>query len=1171
MIPLDKEVDFPRNHGGSISFLSLITMEFGSRLEKSSQGLNSAMNSSDRTETGQIDGLRAGEGAAGTLPLPADATPTPTPTPALDQGTLPLPPHLSGSTLLGVQGPSLPGYELLEEIGRGGMGVVYRARQVRLNRIVALKMILPGSGLDGSQHGHRFRAEGEALAAVVHPHVVQVYEVGEAAGHPYMTLEYLEGGTLKAYLTAKGSLPPAEGVELMRQMAAGVAAAHLAGIVHRDLKPANVLFTDAPDSGKPLHLKVTDFGLAKRQAGNDLTGSHAILGTPSYMAPEQARGDSKFARPDVDVWALGVILFQMLTGRLPFEADDPWVLMQRIISDDVPSLHSLRSGVPRDLDLITRKCLAKDPNDRYPTAKELVDDLTAYHEGRPVTARRSGEWERAWKWLRRNRGVALSFSVAIGALIVGATASIIFGLRAQAEAAQAEKDRIAAGLAQKQAEANLREAVTTTRSFVTLADQLREALGNPTALLARTVDQTNTNLARLRNAGDSPEVREQQVALKTLVADLRLTQERTDLALSVNGEAIAELEALRAEGRATAEVETGLWYAYATRARTHLRQGQTTPALADLLKAEEAARRLAAIPGQQIPGDDRRARTLNLLMQTHWMAGNFPDGDRCAAEELILREKLLSVSPPEDRGANQRRLAQSYTNRGAILYRTEKPGAEAEYRKARDLLEAIAGESQSAQYDLVDALVNLAFYPQMQGDATTANALLDEAGRIVDSLVRADPENGERQRQFMYQRLVRSQSLPPGADPTPFIRDRVTLAESMITRSLRYVEADPANFTWRNRLGMSRTTWARAKVSLPTSGGFGTRMASLIACQLALADAEELAYMRPDNWTACQNVRSAAEALAQIEQTTRRRVSPTTVTAMTAPLIAYCDHRLTLDPSRDDLRLDRGKSRFAHANLWLAVKLPIEELVPDLRRAVQELEPLPSTLEIDILRVNLLVHLGTGLWNLPDDRSGPPASVVVRQALTLLDRHGFATSTDPKQVDRWIEVASHVLFSMRFEDRPKDEALAARARGIRLTRLERRVADQEYLKNKALTVPQAELRNQVMPEQRRLQATIVAGIETYFVRERSEDRAIELAEHLLIAAEYADPAAPDHREQVAGFLERIIQVYEILGKARKTPPSPEEERLIATVKGELRRWRKAPLEQAPPPRLVKPR
>jgi serine/threonine protein kinase len=238
--------------------------------------------------------------------------------------------------------PTVPGYDLLGPIGEGGMGEVWKARQTTLNRLVALKMVL-GEQRAGSKQLIRFLAEADAVAAVKHPHVVQVYDYGEASGRPFLAMEYLPGGSLADRLKRTGPLDPKAAAQLVATLAGAVQAAHDLGIVHRDLKPANVLFDE---HGQP---KVTDFGLAKRAGRSDLTATQAVMGTPAYMAPEQARGDTKFVGPQADVYSLGVILYECLTGSRPFGAPDPIVLLRQVTEDEPERPGKRVPGLPRDV------------------------------------------------------------------------------------------------------------------------------------------------------------------------------------------------------------------------------------------------------------------------------------------------------------------------------------------------------------------------------------------------------------------------------------------------------------------------------------------------------------------------------------------------------------------------------------------------------------------------------------------------------------------------------------------------------------------------------------------------------------------------------------------------------------------------------------------------------
>ena len=342
--------------------------------------------------------------------------------------------HRSGRHRDGLPG-DFPGYDLLEVLGEGGMGVVYQARQVGLNRLVALKVILGGRRA-GPKDLIRFLAEAEAVASIKHPNVVQVHEYGEADGRPFLAMEYLPGGSLADRLKREGRLAPIEAAGLVARLARAVQAAHDQGIVHRDLKPANILFDAEREP------KVTDFGLAKRSTGNDLTQTQAVMGTPAYMSPEQAQGKTKFVGPPADVYALGVILYECLAGRRPFHDDDTHVLLRQVIEDEPkpPTRHV--AGLPRDLELIALKCLSKDQADRYPTAGALAQDLGRFVAGEPVTVRAARLVERTLKWARRKPSLAIAYTLtAIVAMLLAFGASLAV-LWQSAERARATSEEV---------------------------------------------------------------------------------------------------------------------------------------------------------------------------------------------------------------------------------------------------------------------------------------------------------------------------------------------------------------------------------------------------------------------------------------------------------------------------------------------------------------------------------------------------------------------------------------------------------------------------------------------------------------------------------------------------------------------------------------------------------
>jgi serine/threonine protein kinase/Tfp pilus assembly protein PilF len=346
--------------------------------------------------------------------------------------------------------PAVPGYEILGELGHGGMGIVYKARQTRLNRLVALKMLRAGGHADAADLA-RFRIEAEAAARLRHPHIVQIYEIGKAGGLPFLALELVEGSSLHEQL--QGTPQPARpAAELLATLARAIHAAHEAGIVHRDLKPGNILLSfrrkppavgarsvsdgfcspvaDAPGSdsrpplapGTPLNecvAKITDFGLAKRleaETGHTHTGQ--IMGSPSYMAPEQARGQAKAVGPAADVYALGAILYECLTGRPPFKAASMVETLEQVRRDDPVPPSRLQPKVPRDLETICLKCLRKEPEKRYASAGALAEDLKRFLDGEPIRARRVRLWERAAKWARRRPAAAALLGILVTAAVV---------------------------------------------------------------------------------------------------------------------------------------------------------------------------------------------------------------------------------------------------------------------------------------------------------------------------------------------------------------------------------------------------------------------------------------------------------------------------------------------------------------------------------------------------------------------------------------------------------------------------------------------------------------------------------------------------------------------------------------------------------------------------------
>jgi hypothetical protein len=368
-------------------------------------------------------------------------------------------------------------YEILAEVGRGGMGVVYKARHRSLQRLVALKMVLAGEFASPSQE-LRFRLEAELAARVQHPNIVQVYEIGSYEGLPYLALEWVEGGSLASRLDGK-PWPPVEAAGLIETLARAIHVAHGEGVVHRDLKPANILlpkdergrmkdeagrenrrFSFSPHPSSFILPKITDFGLAQPAGGGmTLTQTGFLVGTPGYMAPEQAGGRRALVGPATDIYALGVVLYQLLTGQLPFQGDSTLEVLRAVTFDEPVRPRRLQPRLPRDLEAITLHCLEKKPGGRYPNALALAEDLQRFREGKQVTARPVGAAARLMRACWRRPLVALLLALLVVSLF-GGLAGVTW------KWLEANEQRDLANANARQAERNAQESL----------DEKREAL-----------------------------------------------------------------------------------------------------------------------------------------------------------------------------------------------------------------------------------------------------------------------------------------------------------------------------------------------------------------------------------------------------------------------------------------------------------------------------------------------------------------------------------------------------------------------------------------------------------------------------------------------------------------------------------------------------------------------
>jgi serine/threonine protein kinase len=392
--------------------------------------------------------------------------------------------HSSAAAIPRLRPDAIAGYEILDELGSGGMGVVFKARQTALQRLVALKMLRRASPVTAEQIA-RLRTEAEALARLQHPNIVQVHEIGEHEGRPYLVMEYVAGPDLARRLAGRPQRPR-DAARLVEVLARAVQAVHDCGIIHRDLKPGNILVQESGDGGQGSEvrgdaagradscllstdscLKITDFGLAVDPATmSRLTQPGMAVGTPCYMAPEQARGRAARIGPAVDIYALGSILYEALTGRPPFGGAGPEETVAQLLLEEPISPARLRPGLPRDLVTICLKCLEKDPRRRYARAADLADDLERFRESRPIQARPVGPFGRTWRWCRRRPLVAtLATLLALLAAALVVTV-VVYEMKLQAAlAGQLEQTEQRLTVKENEAEEERHELMELDRAF----------------------------------------------------------------------------------------------------------------------------------------------------------------------------------------------------------------------------------------------------------------------------------------------------------------------------------------------------------------------------------------------------------------------------------------------------------------------------------------------------------------------------------------------------------------------------------------------------------------------------------------------------------------------------------------------------------------------------------
>jgi tetratricopeptide (TPR) repeat protein len=676
----------------------------------------------------------------------------------------------------------VPGYEILEELGRGGAGVVYKARQERLNRLVALKVIRDGV-YDDPGAAARFRAEAEAAARFQHPNLVQVYEVGEHDGVAYLALEYAAGGSLQAKLAATPQ-DPRESARLVAALAGALHYAHQRGIVHRDLKPANVVLTE---DGVP---KVTDFGLAKLlEHDNGPTRTGDLLGTPSYMSPEQARSDPAGVTPATDVYALGAILYELLVGRPPFKGATPLATLEQVRTQDPLPPGRLHKGTPRDLETVCLKCLEKDPRRRYATAAELADDLDRFVHGWTIRARPASPLERAWKWGLRRPGSAAASLTAAAALAVLVAGAVYAGARLRDSNARLARAAKAAEVSAAAARDQRNRALHALNLLVGVQDTLGESPANrplrrsllDTAAagldaiargaeatapdLSRAVaheklgeiyyqigraDEATRQLDQARRLADDlaavapadPGVTDCLARAHTVLGELAIDGRRFDEALDHLVRSVGLAESLAQAGADGDEARRGLAEAYFQLGRAYGFKGE-------LARAAEWFRKTRDLAARWVEGRPGEARYRDLLASSYRKLGDMSklSGDPAAArpdyrQAIALGEAALKIDPGNL--AYKTHLALALEDLAGVAARArEAAEARALFERAESLFAAVAladPEDHLVQVHLTLAQADLGALERGEGRYDRAARLFREALGRLTRLVR------ERQR-----------------------------------------------------------------------------------------------------------------------------------------------------------------------------------------------------------------------------------------------------------------------------------------------------------------------------------------------------------------------------------------------------------------------------------------
>jgi tetratricopeptide (TPR) repeat protein len=676
--------------------------------------------------------------------------------PPSDQATVDLTPY--GSSVAGTNSPRNPrrfgDYEIVREIARGGMGVVFQARQLSLNRTVAVKMVLAGQLAD-ERDIRRFYTEAEAAASLDHPGIVPIFEVGHNEGQHYFSMGFVDGQSLSQRL-ALGPLPHREAAALMVKVAEAIEYAHQREVIHRDLKPANILLDR---HGNP---RVTDFGLAKKvQCDSGLTGSGQIMGTPSYMPPEQAGGKRGEVGPASDVYALGATLYAVLTGRPPFQSATAMDTVIQVLSDEPVPPRRLNAAVPQDLETICLKCLEKEPQKRYPRAELLGADLRRFLAEEPIAARPVGGLERTWRWCRRNPWAAALAGTVAASLLTATVVAILVASQqsAHARAIRGKNTELTAAntaLELERTRALEREklaidavkrfgdAVSTNRVLkdnAALEPLRRELLKEPLSFFKTLRDQLDA--ARDTRPESLDRLARAAFDLAQLTAEIGDRQD----ALRAHKESLAIGERLARENPNVDQFQSQLAATYGTIGSLQIQTGDPDQALESYNNALVIQDRLARDNASVTEFQSELATSHNNIGALQSQTGHPDQALDSYAKALTIFERLARENPSVTKF--QSRVAGSHNNIGFLQSQAGRPDQALEsFGKALAIRERLARENPSAnelQLSLAGTHANIGLLQRATGHPDQALQSCAKALAIQERLARENPSVTEFQ------------------------------------------------------------------------------------------------------------------------------------------------------------------------------------------------------------------------------------------------------------------------------------------------------------------------------------------------------------------------------------------------------------------------------------------